>query len=196
MDEVRLLALRDVRLAYWVVKSQRPGLWNIKKTFPTGVTGATVQGTLVSSAIGCDVFVRDLEFCIRRPNYALGSLWKPVNDTNTTLSPFVDVRIRIVGCPKWEYTDGDTPLEIACTASTKAHDRSLNWYLPYMNSIEVDFTLKRDLLPTESPFEIDLTVKGKYLDCKNFGGPGGPCSEDWCAGELRRFGILPQIVVP
>lgn len=186
IDEIRFLALRDVRLAYAVLLG-RPGIWNAKITFPGGVTGDRLSQTILASTFGCDVFVRDLEYTIRRPKYLLGNAFKAENDTNTTLSPFVDIEVLVEGCPKWEYTDGDTPLEIAATAATKAHDRSLNWYLPYLSSVRVNYMLKRDLLPLENPFEIDLTFKGKYLDMRNFGN----LTEVFCFSELRKFGILP-----
>ena len=114
----------------------------------TYVTGAQNQPPIMTSLpkpIGCDFYVRDMCFTIRRPNAFKGSVFKAQSDAMNMFDSGINVRLTVDGCPKYTITDDAVPLELAARPATLPDGCCISFPLTATQVLRAIFTLSRNL---------------------------------------------------
>lgn len=150
-QELQGIACGAPRLAYWLCRAER--IWTMYQLVATWVTGAQNQppiSTSLPKPIGCDFYVRDMAFTIRRPNAFKGSVFKAQSDAENMFDSGINVRLTVDGCPKYTITDDAMPIELVARPATLADSCCISFPLTATQVLRAIFTLSRNLDPGQA----------------------------------------------
>lgn len=167
-EDIRTIALINPQLAYMILNGGGlfPTQYKIKVSFETATVDQTLFGQLTERLYN-PTWIKEVSYTVRRPQYAMGSLFKTQSDYFTTKQPYVDVRVQITGANRINVpTEFFVPLESLPLLAQKKL-----WTVPEDGNVLIDFNLKRQLSVAdglkETPYEVDVTlncleiIKGK-----------------------------------
>lgn len=168
------VAFDDPRLAYMLLTRR-----GMRKDFQMVFDFAQGQkGTLVGSQTftkrGCDYFVYDLVYTVRRPLFLAGNAFKASEDAAFLQVPYIDVFLEIDGCPEISLTDQVQPLETVARPINVPADgccATQPFALWGTDILKGSAQLARDFSigdGGEIPLQLVIVTKGFLLKCDRF----------------------------
>lgn len=190
---IRDTAYFDPRLAWLLLSCGRgnciaPSGWeilNLLGRWDDGAANTPVQAHL-SDRLDTDVWVRRVTYTVRRPNFAVGSLWKAQSDYYNMKNPNIAFEMQIKSFCNYFIAQDPTPLEnipidfeCVCPAGL---------VLKCNSQIRVTYTNLVTFTDDEVPTEAIISLHGVTLPPNLY----SSCDVPTAIANLQDRGILPD----
>lgn len=130
-------------------------IFNLVGTFTTGVANETVEG-VIQGLVEADLWVRQVDYTVRRPNAFSGNVLKAQSDAANKLNPNVNFTLTINSYCRYLISPQQTPLENIPIRFDRVAPVGL--VLRASASIESRFTLLRDLDEDDGEIPMDAVI--------------------------------------
>lgn len=151
----------------------------------SGAANQNVPG-VQRGLVGADLWVRDVSYTVRRPDFAAGSIFKGQSDHFNALNPNIDYQLQVNSRIRYLISSDFTPLE-NIRGNFLRHTPA-GFVLQCSAEIRATFTNLRAFTGLEVPTEAAITFHGTRLPT----GLYGMCSEVQARALLKELRLLAE----
>lgn len=168
--------LTQVGLAGWE-------LINLKGRWDSGAADQLKTGQ-ITGIVETDLWIREVRYTVRRPNYALGAWYKGQSDYYNSLNPNIEFQLTVNSYARYIISQTWTPLENIRETFQCVCPAGL--VLSCSANIQALFRNVRAFVEDEIPTEAIITFSGVRLPLGSY----GACQAQNAAALLKEMGYL------